>query len=157
MASCKLTSRRWKSGKRSGTCKCSVLTMSRKQTTNSHQNKSSTTKCWKTSVIVSTKYFGITLQHNAKFNQHIDTVVAKASRTLGILRSNLRIRATNIKAQAYKSNQHQGTSLQVPCAPHPQVHMHALCGTLQHRKTLTDWKLYNTGQPDLLWIGTRKL
>ena len=41
--------------------------------------------------------------------------------------------------------------------PHPQVLVHALCGTLQHRKTLTDWKLYNTGKTDLLWISTRKL
>ena len=126
MASCKLTCRRRKSGKRSGTCKCSVLTMSRKQTTNSHQNKSSTTKCWKTSVI-STKYFGITLQvqHNAKFNQHIDKVVAKASRTLGILRSNLRIRATNIKAQAYKFLVH-------PILEYVCMHCVGPCSTGRH-------------------------
>ena len=42
------------------------------------------------------------LQHNAKVDQHIDVVVTKANRTLGFLRCNLRIGATNFEAQAYK-------------------------------------------------------
>ena len=53
--------------------------------------------------VTSMKYLGITLQHSAKFDQNINTVVAKVNRTLGFLRRNLRIRETNIKAQAYKS------------------------------------------------------
>ena len=55
---------------------------------------------------VTAKYHGIMQQHNAKFDQHINTVVTKANRTLGFLRRNLRIGATNIKAQAYKSLVH---------------------------------------------------
>ena len=66
--------------------KCSVLIASRKL-----ENVSS---C---------KYLGVTLQPNTKFDQHIDAGVAEANRTLGFLRRNLRIRASNIKAQAYKS------------------------------------------------------
>ena len=43
-------------------------------------------------------------EHDAKFDQHIDAVVAKANRTLGFLRCNLGIGKSNIKAQlAYKS------------------------------------------------------
>ena len=53
--------------------------------------------------VSSTKYLGVTLQHNAKFDQHIDAVVAKTNRTLGFLRHNFRIGESNIKAQAYKS------------------------------------------------------
>ena len=80
--------------------KCSVLTVSRKQTTRSHQYKLHNQVLEN---VTSTKYLGTTLQHNAKFYQHIDTVVAKVNRTLGFLRRYLRIRETNIKAQAYKS------------------------------------------------------
>ena len=115
--------------------KCSVLIMSRKQTTSSHQYKLHNQVLEN---VTSMKYLGITLQHSAKFNQNIDTVVAKAYRTLGFLKRNLRIRETNIKAQAYKS------------LVRPSSSTHALCGTLQHRKTSTDLKLYNAGQPDLL-------
>ena len=54
--------------------------------------------------VSSTKYLGVALQHDAKFDQHIDAVVAKANRTLGFLRCNLGIGKSNIKAQlAYKS------------------------------------------------------
>ena len=80
--------------------KCSVLTMSRKQTTCGHQYKLHNQVLEN---VTSMKYLGITLQHSAKFDQNINTVVAKVNRTLGFLRRNLRIRETNIKAQAYKS------------------------------------------------------
>ena len=54
--------------------------------------------------ITCTKYLSVMPQHNAKFHQHIiNAVVAKAKRTMGFLKCNLRIRATKIKAQAYKS------------------------------------------------------
>ena len=77
--------------------------------------------------VSSTKYLGVTLQHNAKFNQHNDAVVAKTNRTLGFLRRNLRIGESNIKAQAYRS-----LSL-----VHQSWSTHALCRILQHKKTLT--------------------
>ena len=72
--------------------------------------------------VSSTKYLGIALQHNAKFDQHTDAVVAKTNRTLGFLRRYLGIRKSNIKAQAYK------------CLVLPILEYSC---TVQHRKTWT--------------------
>ena len=79
--------------------KCGVLIVSHKLTTNNYQYKLHNPVLENVS---STKYLGVTLQHNTKSDQHIYAVVAKTNRTLGFLRSNLRIGTSNIKAQAYK-------------------------------------------------------
>ena len=73
--------------------KCSVLTESRKLTTSRHQYKLHTQVLENVS---STKHLGVTPQHNARFDQHIDAVVAEVNRTLDFLGRNLRIGASNI-------------------------------------------------------------
>ena len=47
------------------------------------------------------KYLGVTLSHNLKFNNHIDNIVSKARRQLGILRRNLYFCSKQAKEQAY--------------------------------------------------------
>ena len=51
----------------------------------------------------SIKYLGLTIQSNLKWNQHIKNVTSKASRTLGILRRNIRVPDQDIRERAYKS------------------------------------------------------
>ena len=60
--------------------KCSVLTVNHRLTTSKHKYSLYDHVLENAS---SAKYLGVTLQHNAQFNQHIDTVVAKVNRTLG--------------------------------------------------------------------------
>ena len=68
--------------------KCSVLIVSGKLTTSSHQCKLHNQVLENVSSI---KYLSVTHQHNAKFDQHIAAVVAKTNRTLDFLRRNQRI------------------------------------------------------------------
>ena len=68
---------------RSHPSKCSVLIVNRKLTTSSYQYKLHNQVLEN---ISSTKYPGITLQHNAEFDQHTDAVVAKTGMSLGFLR-----------------------------------------------------------------------
>ena len=67
---------------RSDPSKCSVLIVNRKLTTSSYQYKLHNQVLENVS---STKYLGVTLQHNNKFDQHIYAVVAKTNRTIGCL------------------------------------------------------------------------
>ena len=53
--------------------------------------------------VSSTKYLGMTLQCEARFNHHIDGIVTKANQTLVFLRRNLKICPTKTKDLAYKS------------------------------------------------------
>ena len=46
--------------------------------------------------VSSTKHLGITPQHNARFDQHIDAVMAEVNRTLDFLGRNMRIGSSNI-------------------------------------------------------------
>ena len=49
------------------------------------------------------KYLGITFTSDLKWNTHIDNITAKANKTLGFLRRNVRISSPTIKSQAYFS------------------------------------------------------
>ena len=51
----------------------------------------------------STKYFGITLQSNLKWDKHINNITSKANQTLGFLRRNLKVNSQKIKDHAYKA------------------------------------------------------
>ena len=51
----------------------------------------------------STKYLGVTLQSDMSWSEHISNVCAKANRTLGFLRRNLKASPTNLKSRAYKA------------------------------------------------------
>ena len=47
------------------------------------------------------KYLGITLQSNLKWNKHINSITNKANQTLGFLKRNLKIKCSDVKSHAY--------------------------------------------------------
>ena len=49
----------------------------------------------------STKYLGITISNDLKWNKHISNITSKANSTLGILRRNLRLSSHTVKTHAY--------------------------------------------------------
>lgn len=53
--------------------------------------------------VTNTKYLGVTLQSDMKFDQHIDNICTKANRMLGLLRRNLRSAPKTTKELGYKS------------------------------------------------------
>ena len=51
----------------------------------------------------STKYLGITISNDLKWNKHISNITSKANSTLGILRRNLRLSSHTVKTHAYQA------------------------------------------------------
>ena len=51
----------------------------------------------------STKYLGVTLQSNLKWDKHINNITSKANQTLNFLKRNLKIKSQKIKEHAYKA------------------------------------------------------
>ena len=51
----------------------------------------------------STKYLGITISNDLKWNKHISNITSKANSTLGILRRNLRLASHTVKTHAYQA------------------------------------------------------
>ena len=49
------------------------------------------------------KYLGITLQSNLKWNKHINSITNKANQSLGFLKRNLKIKSSDVKSHAYKA------------------------------------------------------
>ena len=49
------------------------------------------------------KYLGITLQSNLKWNKHINSITNKANQYLGFLKRNLKIKSSAVKSHAYKA------------------------------------------------------
>ena len=49
------------------------------------------------------KYSGITLQSNLKWNKHINSITNKANQYLGFLKGNLKIKSSYVKSHAYKA------------------------------------------------------
>ena len=50
-----------------------------------------------------TKYLGVTLQSNLKWDKHINNITSKAYQTLNFLRRNLKVSTQKIKDHAYKA------------------------------------------------------
>jgi len=57
----------------------------------------------KLKVVSETPYLGIHLQNDLKRNRHVDCVSGKASRTLGMIKRNLRMNNIKLKTTAYKT------------------------------------------------------
>ena len=49
------------------------------------------------------KYLGITLKSNLKWNKHINSITNKANQSLGFLKRNLKIKSSAVKSHAYKA------------------------------------------------------
>ena len=80
--------------------KCDVLAImrSRKSTPHQHVLHGKTLQS-----VTSTKYLGVTLQHDTQWNLHINNVIAKASKLLAFLRRNLKIGSIKTKELLYKA------------------------------------------------------
>ena len=50
-----------------------------------------------------TKYLGVTIQSDLKWDSHINNITTKANKTLGFLRRFINISSIKVKEQAYKS------------------------------------------------------
>ena len=53
--------------------------------------------------VTSTKYLGVILETKLDFTQHIESICAKANKTLGFLRRNLKVCSSRTKELAYKA------------------------------------------------------
>ena len=80
--------------------KCNVLSITQKQKSIKFTYKLHGHSLEKTD---STKYLGITLQSNLKWDKHINNITSKANQTLGFLRRNLKVNSQKIKDHAYKA------------------------------------------------------
>ncbi|KAI8500230.1 hypothetical protein Bbelb_217960 [Branchiostoma belcheri] len=59
------------------------------------------------------KYLGVTITSNLSWSLHIDNITAKANRTLGMLRRDLRIASVEAKQRAYMALVR--STLEYPC------------------------------------------
>jgi myo-inositol-hexaphosphate 3-phosphohydrolase len=80
--------------------KCVVIQISSKQSTipanytlHNHQLE----------VVDSSKYLGVTINKNLRWDDHINNITARANRTLGFLKRNLRGCKTSARARAYET------------------------------------------------------
>ena len=80
--------------------KCSVLNVTNKRNPITHNY---TLHGHTLTVETSTKYLGITIQNNLKWNKHIDNITANATKQLNFLKRNLKVSSTKIKERAYQS------------------------------------------------------
>ena len=82
------------------TQKCQVITVTRKRTRINHQYMLNGVAL---DSVTSTKYLGITITQDLKWNQHIAGICQKANNTFAFLRRNLKINSPAIKTLAYKA------------------------------------------------------
>ena len=80
--------------------KCNILSLSQKQKPIQYTYKLHGHSLEKTD---STKYLGVILQSNLKWDKHINNITSKANQTLNFLRRNLKVNSQKIKDHAYKA------------------------------------------------------
>ena len=80
--------------------KCVTLPVTRKRTftNNQYQLHGHTLAS-----VTSAEYLGVTISQDLSWDRHITNICAKANKTLGFLRRNLKISARNLKETAYKA------------------------------------------------------
>ena len=75
----------------------------------------------------STKYLGVTIQNNLKWNEHINNIASSATKQLNFLKRNLKVTSSKIKERAYQSIVRP--KLEYNCCtwdPHHQYQIHQL-------------------------------
>ena len=80
--------------------KCSVLQVTTKKTPITYDY---TLHQHKLQIETATKYLGITLQNDLKWNKHINNISASATKQLNFLKRNLKVTSQNIKDKAYRA------------------------------------------------------
>ena len=51
----------------------------------------------------STKYLGVTIQTNLKWNKHVNNIIASATQKINVIKRNLRVNSKTVKDRAYTS------------------------------------------------------
>jgi hypothetical protein len=80
--------------------KCQVLSITRNRKTINHQYQ---LHGHTLEHVKEAKYLGVTITSDLRWNKHINNISAKANRTLGFLKRNIRIRSQTLKETAYKT------------------------------------------------------
>ncbi|KAK3104461.1 hypothetical protein FSP39_002497 [Pinctada imbricata] len=122
--------------------KCSVLHVTNKRNPITHNY---TLHDHTLTVETSTKYLGITIQNNLKWNKHIDNITANASKQLNFLKRNLKVPSTKIKERAYQSLVRP--KLEYNCCtwdPHTKSHIHQIEMIQRRAARYTTNKFHNT-------------
>lgn len=94
--------------------------------------------------VASAKYLGVTITNDLSWDEHINSICSKANKTLGFLRRNLRVGATQLKETAYKSLVTYGPYWSTP----PQS------GTPTPNRASRSWKPSSEERPGLSSTGT---
>ena len=90
--------RTWKMDFNPSKCFTMNVTRKRKPFANSYHLKGSTLENTNSS-----SYLGVTIRNDLKWNDHINKVTAKANRTLGLLRRNIKTNNTDLKTRAFNT------------------------------------------------------
>ena len=80
--------------------KCKNLSISRKRKLHQSQYQ---LHGHELETVTKAKYLGVTLTNNMSWSEHINAITAKANKTLGFLKRNVKISSQNIKEIAYKT------------------------------------------------------
>ena len=80
--------------------KCNIISTSNKRTKTTYNYKLHDHTLQQ---VDASKYLGLTLQKNLKWDTHINNITANANRSLGFLKRNLKINSQHIKEHAYKA------------------------------------------------------
>ena len=80
--------------------KCEIINITRKRNIYHHPY---TLHGHRLKHVERTKYLGVTITRDFRWNLHIDNITSKANNTLNFLRRNINVKDQSIKDQAYKS------------------------------------------------------
>lgn len=83
--------------------KCTVLPVTRKQTENKIARYDYQLQGQSLANVTSAQYLGVIMRQDLSWDDHIDSICNRANSTLGFLRRNLRVGATQLKELAYKT------------------------------------------------------
>jgi len=70
--------------------------------------------------VESSKYLGVILQNDLKWDKHINSITNKANQSLGFLRRNLKINSSKVKEHAYKAIVRPKLNIRQPSGTHIQ-------------------------------------
>ena len=93
----------------------------------------------------STKYLGVTIQNDIKWNKHIDDITSAASKQLNFIKCNLKVNSHAVKEKAYTS------------IVQPKLEYDSCIWDLETNHKHNSLKWYNGDQHAILAINTTTL